>query len=67
MFQIKRENNTSMPVYNIYQKNIELNDLGKHQRRKPGRGGKKNSNTIIEQENSLVDDSAKADLDKNLL
>lgn len=56
-------------INNIYQKNIEVNDIGKHARRKPRTGGRqlKNQQAVIEAPKKLVEDATKDDSDAKLL
>ncbi len=53
---------------NIYQKNIDINNLGKHQRRKAHSiVGKNNKINQIEGQKQLIDEASMEDLDRKLL
>ena len=58
-------------VHNIYQKNIDVNDLGKYHRRKPngarGRKPDKPEEVIVEAPRKLIEDAAKDINDQKLI
>ena len=62
-----RSDGTSKIVTNIYQKNIDMDDLGKSQLKKPTRGPGKDQNNVIEASTSIIEDAAKDQDDEKLL
>ena len=70
--QIMREDGTLVTNSNIYQQNIDVNDISKYQRRKPRTGASqkvlaKQPKRVIQAQQPIIDDAAVDKADNELL
>lgn len=65
--QVTRPDGTRLMLKNLYQKNFDVTNLGKHQRARPARGGRIAAENVVEAQKSLIQVDSLEETDRKLI